>query len=122
MYRMSRAHEGSVPAKSTLATAVSFNLCLGILLILPFWLLVFYLRNWPLADLGITHRDVNENDGPGVLPTILLPLFLIFLAAWVGVNYMIGKSRDERGLGFWPYAALLTATPTMFLILLSTLI
>lgn len=71
------------PWKSFVPVAV--NLLLGIPAIVPIFLVWYVLSNGPLAELGWTSRDPNENDG--MLPMlVVVPVVACFGGLWALVN------------------------------------
>lgn len=97
----------------TWAAPVAVNLFLGLLAIIPIWGLVLFAVNYPLADIGLTHRDPTENDGMQPWLVIVVPLWAVLLALWLPANVaMRRKRRTMKGGHYWTASLLLCLLPT----------
>ncbi|WP_431780614.1 hypothetical protein [Streptomyces chumphonensis] len=95
--------------------AVTVNLLLGVLAIVPLWLLWYFAINWPLQAVGLTDGAPTENDG--MLPWLLVPapILLLFTAFWVVVNLLV-KKADAASRAYWVVSAGATLLPTLALL------
>lgn len=95
---------------------VAANLCLGVVGLVPFFLLVLFLINFPLAALGLTSREPTENDGMFPWAVVLTPLLLGFCALWFLANLGLRNlTPAEHARRHWWLAALLTSAPALSL-------
>lgn len=107
------------PAGWPLAALV--QLVLGVVAVIPVWLAWYALSNFPLAALGLTGRDPNENDG--ILPVLLVgvPVWLGFLLLWSLANHGMRNWTRLPARPYWTAAVVLALLPTGLLIALSAL-
>ncbi|GAA3017792.1 hypothetical protein [Streptomyces fulvorobeus] len=90
---------------------VAVNLLLGIPAIVPCFLVWYVLSNGPLAELGWTSRDPNEDDGILLWLVIVVPVVLLFGGLWGLVNIWL-RRRLFDGPPPYPYW-LLCATASL---------
>ncbi|MGW4376807.1 hypothetical protein ACWEJ7_24475 [Streptomyces albidoflavus] len=92
------------------------NLCLGVIGVVPLFLLMLFLKNYPLAALGLTSREPTDNDGMLPWAMILIPMFVVYGGLWHAVNAglrsLTGPAHARR---HWGLAILLTSAPTLSL-------
>ncbi|MFF4759970.1 hypothetical protein [Streptomyces sp. NPDC001292] len=100
------------------AAPVIVNLVLGIVAVIPLWFLMMFLRNHPLAELGLTGRDPTDNDG--VLPWMLLlvPMWAAFLGLWLPVNSLMRRKREVTRRRYWTFGSLVVLSPMATLLFL----
>ncbi|MFJ6864088.1 hypothetical protein ACIQRS_07905 [Streptomyces termitum] len=94
---------------------VAVNLLLGVPAVVPAFLVWYYLTNGPLADLGWTRRDPNENDGMLLWLVIVVPVVALFATVWGLANGWM-RRRTVPGTPPYPYwtiATVLTLAPTL---------
>ncbi|MFF9396577.1 hypothetical protein [Streptomyces griseoluteus] len=77
------------PWKSFVPVAVNF--LLGIPAIVPIFLVWYVLSNGPLADLGWTSRNPNEDDGMLLWLVIVIPIVACFGGLWALVNIWLRR-------------------------------
>ncbi|MER8017831.1 hypothetical protein ACIQ7S_00490 [Streptomyces griseoluteus] len=70
---------------------VAVNFLLGIPAIVPIFLVWYVLSNGPLADLGWTSRNPNEDDGMLLWLVIVIPIVACFGGLWVLVNIWLRR-------------------------------
>lgn len=107
----------------TWAAPAAVNLILGLIAVIPLWGLMLFAMNFPLADLGLTHREPTENDG--ILPwlMILVPMWAALLALWLPANTaMHRKRRTVKGGYYWTASSLLCLLPMATLMSLIALL
>ncbi|GAB2724247.1 hypothetical protein [Kitasatospora kifunensis] len=94
------------------AAPVTVNLALGYLAVFPLSMLVVFAMNFPLAWLGLTSRDPNEDDG--ALPWVVLlgVMFALLLALWWLANLAVRKLSGLRVPRYWAVSAVLLVLPT----------
>jgi hypothetical protein len=101
--------------RRTWAAPVVVNLALGIVAVIPVWALVLFAVNYPLAGLGITHREPTENDGMLPWLLVLVPVWAAFLGLWIPVNLAMRRKRDAAKRRYWTASSLLVLLPTVAL-------
>jgi hypothetical protein len=112
--------DGGVPVDDrrgwTILIAVGVNLVLGIPGIVPLFLAYFILWNGPLAELGWTVRDPNEDDGMLIAFLISLPVFCLAGLSWALVNGWLRRRSAAPGAVYWPMSALACLAPYSLLV------
>jgi hypothetical protein len=90
---------------------VVVNLLLGIPAIVPLFLAWYIMVNGPLAALGWTQQDPNENDG--MLPWLVIaaPVFCLFGLIWGLANVWMRRRTAVRASRFWPACAAASLVP-----------
>ncbi|WP_059012094.1 hypothetical protein [Streptomyces specialis] len=75
---------------------VCLNTVLGVVGIVPFFVLWYFVVSFPLRELGFTERDPTENDG--VLPWVIILVLVegVFLAIWFLANYLVRDGTPAR--------------------------
>jgi hypothetical protein len=94
-----------------LGLAVFVNLLLGIPGVVPLFLVWYLMVNGPLAALGWTMRDPNENDGMLLWLVIIVPVFCLFASIWWLVNVWLRPTTAVRASRYWPVCAAATLLP-----------
>ena len=102
-------------AGRTWAVPVLVNLVLGAVAVIPVWGLVLFAVNYPLAGLGITHREPTENDGMLPWLLVLVPMWAAFLGLWIPVNLAMRRKRDAVKRRYWTASSLLVLLPAVAL-------
>lgn len=99
------------PGKCLVPVAV--NLLLGIPAVVPVFLIWYFLSNGPLAELGWTQRDPNEDDGMLLWLVIIVPVVACFAGLWTLINLWIRHRliTEASPYRYWPAAAALTLAP-----------
>ncbi|MFH8758471.1 hypothetical protein [Streptomyces atroolivaceus] len=97
-------------------TAVGMNLLLGVPGLVPVWLLWYYVSNGPLAELGWTSREANENDGMLLWLVIVVPVVVVSAVIWRLVNEPVRRRAALAPRAYWTAGALLTLVPTGVLV------
>ncbi|MFF7437075.1 hypothetical protein [Streptomyces sp. NPDC008122] len=87
------------------------NLLLGVPGIVPVFLVWYVLANGPLAALGWTMRDPNENDGMWLWLVIVVPVVGIYGLVWGLVNVRLRRRTPVPRSVFWPACAAASLTP-----------
>ncbi|MFD5319998.1 hypothetical protein [Streptomyces sp. NPDC127098] len=101
---------------------IGVNAVLGIVAVVPLFLLWYFLVNYPLHDLGLTSREPTENDGVGVVLVMLAVVWAWFLAVWFLANVLVRKgtpARELPGRRYWTASATMPLVPTLVLVLWS---
>ncbi|MFJ3791406.1 hypothetical protein [Kitasatospora sp. NPDC090091] len=94
------------------AVPVVVNLALGIPAVVPLFLVWYFLVNGPLATLGWTVRDPNENDGMLLWLVIIVPVLCLFGLIWGLVNgWMRRRTTAVRATWYWPVCTAATLVP-----------
>lgn len=99
-----------------LVIAVGVNLVLGIPGIVPLFLAYVVLSNGPLADLGWTVRDPNEDDGMLIWFLLSLPVFCLAALSWALVNGSLRRRTAAPGAVYWPVCAVASVAPYSLLV------
>lgn len=84
-----------------LRTPVAVNLLLGIPAIVPLFLAWYIMSNGPLATLGWTRQDPNENDGILGWLVIAAPVFGLFGLIWGPANVRMRRRTAVRAFRYW---------------------
>ncbi|GGX09430.1 hypothetical protein GCM10010297_33700 [Streptomyces malachitofuscus] len=102
--------------------SVAVNLILGIVAVVPLWLSMMFLSNYPLAELGLTSREPTDNDG--VLPwaVILGGAWAVFLALWLPLGGLARPRAGVAGRRYWTVSSALVLTPFVLLTVLFVLV
>lgn len=107
----------------TWAAPIVVNLILGLIAIIPLWGLMLFAMNFPLADLGLTHREPTENDGMLPWLMILVPIWAALLTLWLLANAAMRRKRGTANGGlYWTASSLLCLLPTATLMSLITVL
>ncbi|MEV0276629.1 hypothetical protein AB0I22_09635 [Streptomyces sp. NPDC050610] len=98
--------------------SLGVNLLLGVLGVVPVWLLWYFASNWPLAALGLTQREPTENDG--VLPWLLIgiPVVGLYGLLWWSANRPLRRGITLAPRTYWLLSTAATLLPTVVLIAL----
>ncbi|MFI5678255.1 hypothetical protein [Streptomyces cellulosae] len=110
----SRTAPASSPRRPQLSWAlpVTANLVLGVVAVVPLWLLTQFARNYPLAALGLTDREPTDDDGMLPWAMLLVPMWVLFLALWVSANWLIREKAVVSRGWYWGWAVLVALVPT----------
>ncbi|CAL9396380.1 hypothetical protein SUDANB6_01366 [Streptomyces sp. enrichment culture] len=95
---------------------VAVNLLLGIPAIVPIFLVWYVLSNGPLADLGWTSRDPNEDDGMLLWLVILVPVVACFGGLWALVNIWLRRKMFDAPTPYPYWLVCVTATLAPFFV------
>ncbi|WAX77403.1 hypothetical protein [Streptomyces sp. KMM 9044] len=89
------------------------NLLFGIPAMVPIFLTWYFLSNGPLAELGWTQRDPNEDDGMLLWLVIVVPVVALFGGVWALINRWIRRRlfTEAPPYPYWPVSATLTLAP-----------
>ncbi|MFF0423678.1 hypothetical protein ACFYUJ_04595 [Streptomyces sp. NPDC004520] len=87
------------------------NLLLGVPGIVPYFLVWYVLANGPLAALGWTTQDPNEDDGMLLWLVILVPVLGIHGLVWGLVNRRLARRTPAPGAVFWTVCAVASLAP-----------
>ena len=100
---------------------LAVNLILGIVAVVPLWLSMMFVADYPLAELGLTSREPTDNDG--VLPWVMLlvPVWAVFLALWIPLNLLVRPASCTRRRRYWVASAGLVPVPMVLVVVLSVL-
>nr|WP_236647009.1 hypothetical protein [Micromonospora acroterricola] len=77
------------------------NVLLGIPAIVPLFLAWYIMVNGPLATLGWTQRDPNEDDGMLLWLVIAAPVFGLFGLIWGLNNLWMRRRTAAPGSRYW---------------------
>ena len=94
-----------------LLVPVGVNLLLGILAVVPFFLLWYALSNGPLADLGWTRGEPTENDGMLIWWLIAAVALGTFVSIWGFVNVWLRRKVAVPASHYWPACVVATLVP-----------
>ncbi|MFI1714119.1 hypothetical protein [Streptomyces litmocidini] len=87
------------------------NLLLGVPGVVPVFLVWYVLANGPLATLGWTERDPNENDGMWLWLVIVVPVVGLYGLVWGLVNARLRRRTPVSRTVFWTVCAVASLTP-----------
>ncbi|MER5205877.1 hypothetical protein [Streptomyces sp. NPDC002825] len=87
------------------------NLLLGVPGIVPVFLVWYVLANGPLAALGWTTRDPNENDGMWLWLVIVVPVVGLYGLVWGLVNVRLRRRTPVPASVYWPVCAAASLAP-----------
>ena len=91
--------------------AIGVNVLLGIPAVIPLFLAWYILVNGPLAALGWTLRDPNEDDGMLLWLVIGVPVFGLFGLIWALVNRWIRRRTAVPPSRYWTVCAIASVLP-----------
>ncbi|WP_030685305.1 hypothetical protein [Streptomyces globisporus] len=94
-----------------LLVPAAVNLLLGVPGIVPYFLVWYVLANGPLASLGWTTRDPNENDGMWLWLVIVVPVVGLYGLVWGLVNVRLARRTPARRAVFWTVCAAASLAP-----------
>lgn len=89
------------------------NLALGVLGVVPIWLLHYLVRHSLLADMEWVEHNPTENDGWLPLVLVIVPVLSVHVVLWWTLNVQARRARRART---WTVAVLTTLLPTAGLI------
>ncbi|MBB4979310.1 hypothetical protein [Streptomyces nymphaeiformis] len=87
------------------------NLLLGVPGIVPYFLVWYVLANGPLAALGWTTQDPNENDGMLLWLVVLVPVLGIYGLVWGLVNVRLARRTPAPRAAYWTVCAAASLAP-----------
>ncbi|MGW5776179.1 hypothetical protein [Streptomyces sp. NPDC003863] len=87
------------------------NLLLGVPGIVPVFLVWYVLANGPLAALGWTERDPNENDGMWLWLVIVVPVVGLYGLVWGLVNVRLRRRTPVPRPVYWTVCAVASLAP-----------
>ncbi|MFI7238608.1 hypothetical protein [Streptomyces cyaneofuscatus] len=92
---------------------VVVNLLFGIPAVVPIFLTWYFLSNGPLAELGWTQRDPNEDDGMLLWLIIVVPVVACFGGIWALTNLWVRRRLFTEGPPYlyWPVSVTLVLAP-----------
>ncbi|WP_199830819.1 hypothetical protein [Streptomyces sp. MMG1533] len=91
---------------------VTANLVLGVVAVVPLWLLMQFARNYPLAALGLTGREPTDNDGMLPWALLLVPMWAVFLGLWISVNLLMRERTGASTGRYWGWVVVVVLAPT----------
>ncbi|GAB2905055.1 hypothetical protein GCM10022245_45980 [Streptomyces mayteni] len=100
------------------------NAVLGVVGVVPCFVLWYFLSNYPLHDLGLTSREPTENDGIGVAAFVLLLVGGWFLAVWALSNVAVRRGTPARSLPgrrYWATSCLVSCAPSLVIVVWAAL-
>lgn len=100
-----------------LLVPVAVNLLLGVPAVVPLFLIWYVAVNGPLADLGWTQRDPNEDDGMLLWLVIVVPILTLFASVWALVNDSMRRRTPVPAAWYWPACILACLVPYGCLVL-----
>ncbi|MFD8464202.1 hypothetical protein [Streptomyces cyaneofuscatus] len=115
--RLGRAAEPGGPVKKAQLwksfVPVVVNLLLGIPALVPIFLTWYFLSNGPLAELGWTQRNPNEDDGMLLWLIFVVPAVGCFGAIWALTNLWIRRKLFAEGPPsmYWSVSVVLVLAP-----------
>ncbi|MER5563246.1 MULTISPECIES: hypothetical protein [unclassified Streptomyces] len=98
-----------------LCVPVVVNLLLGVPAIVPLFLAWYILANGPLAAIGWTMQDPNENDGMLLWLVIAAPVFCLFGLVWGLINAWLRRRTQVRGSRYWSVCAAASIAPFLMI-------
>ncbi|GGU87332.1 hypothetical protein GCM10010275_24090 [Streptomyces litmocidini] len=87
------------------------NLLLGVPGIVPYFLVWYVLANGPLAALGWTAQDPNENDGMSLWLVVVVPVLGTYGLVWGLVNRRLARRTPAPRTVFWTVCAVASLAP-----------
>ncbi len=100
-----------------LPVPLGVNVLLGVPAVVPLFLAWYILTNGPLADLGLTQRDPNENDGMLLWLVIAAPVFFLFGVAWTLINLSMRRRTAASSARYWSACVAACLAPYVCLVL-----
>jgi hypothetical protein len=100
-----------------LLVAVGVNLLLGVLAVVPLFLIWYALSNGPLAALGWTRAEPTENDGMLIWWLLAAVAFGGFASIWGLVNVLIRRRVAVPGSRYWPACVAASLFPFCLILL-----
>ncbi|WP_189044750.1 hypothetical protein [Micromonospora sonchi] len=100
-----------------LFVAVGVNLLLGVLAVVPLFLIWYALSNGPLAALGWTRPEPTENDGMLIWWLLAAVTFGGFASIWGMVNVWARRRVAVPGSRYWPACVAASLVPFCLILL-----
>jgi hypothetical protein len=100
-----------------LLLAVGVNLLLGVLAIVPLFLIWYALSNGPLASLGWTQPEPTENDGMLIWWLLAAVAFCVFASIWGWVNFWIRRKVAVPASQYWAACVVASLVPFCLILL-----
>ncbi|MDT9698286.1 hypothetical protein [Streptomyces sp. P17] len=94
-----------------LAVPATVNLLLGIPAIVPLFLVWYFMVNGPLAAIGWTQQDPNENDGMLLWLVFVVPAVCLFGLIWGFTNAWLRRRTALPASWYWPVCAAAPLVP-----------
>ncbi|ABP53129.1 hypothetical protein Strop_0652 [Salinispora tropica CNB-440] len=94
-----------------LPVPVGVNLLLGIPAIVPLFLAWYIIVNGPLAALGWTQRNPNEDDGMLLWLVIAAPVFCLFGLIWGLANLRMRRRTATSASQYWIACVIASLAP-----------
>ncbi|WP_306213718.1 hypothetical protein [Actinoplanes sp. RD1] len=94
-----------------LVAAVFVNLLLGVVAVVPLFLIWYALSNGPLADLGWTRGEPTENDGMLIWWLLAAVSSGGFLSVWGLINVWARRRVAVPGSRYWPACVAASLVP-----------
>lgn len=114
----SDTHPARTSSRWGLVIVVVTNVLLGVPAIVPLWLATVYLRNWPLASMGITERSSDDFEG---FFLVGVPVVGFAVLAWLFIGFALRRRfNTPGGKWFWPVSLAAVLAPTAFIALRSS--
>jgi hypothetical protein len=90
---------------------VGVNVLLGVPAVVPLFLAWYIMVNGPLAAIGWTQRDPNENDGMLLWLVIAVPVFCLFGLIWGLANAWMRRRTAVPAHQYWIAAVVASLVP-----------
>ena len=100
-----------------LLVAIGVNLVLGVLAVVPLFLVWYALSNGPLASLGWTQPEPTENEGMLIWWLIAAVAFGGFASIWGFVNAWTRRRVAVPASHYWPACVAASLVPFCILLL-----
>lgn len=111
---MSMVHDHTVRRRWLWVLSVLVNLVLGVVAVVPLWLVWYFAVSFPLADLGWTSGG-SEDDGLQPWLMVVVPIWAAFALLWWLSNTGIRQWTGLPRLQYWITGIALTLLPTVVL-------
>ncbi|MEV0973903.1 hypothetical protein [Microtetraspora glauca] len=99
-------------ARIAWVASLMVNTVFGYFGTIPLGFVWIFLANYPLAAVGLTHRDPTDNDG--IFPwLIVLSVVWGFIALWALVNIAIRRFSRLRARPYWTFSAVVALVPVV---------
>jgi hypothetical protein len=102
-------------SRAAWAVPAVVNTVLGCIGLLPLGLLWLFLADYPLASIGLTHREPTDNDGLGPWLVLLTAVVGVYCALWVAANVAARRLTRLPGRPYWVFTVIVTLVPATVL-------